>query len=60
MRIGIFGDVLGNLAALQAVLADGQQQQIERWVCLGDVAFKGPQSLDRRYKSCGGSNQKQF
>ncbi|HHT27905.1 MAG TPA: metallophosphoesterase family protein [Firmicutes bacterium] len=46
MRIGVFGDVHGNLAALNAVLADGRRQQVEHWVCLGDVAFKGPQPAE--------------
>jgi putative phosphoesterase len=42
MRIGIFADDHGNLPALQAVLADGRAQGITQWVCLGDVAYKGP------------------
>lgn len=43
MRIGVFGDVHGNLPALQAVLSDGAAQSVTAWVCLGDVAFRGPQ-----------------
>lgn len=46
MQIGVFGDVHGNLAALQAVLADGNRQGVDTWVCLGDVAFKGPQPTE--------------
>lgn len=43
MRIAILSDIHGNLAALEAVLADLQGQLIDQMVCLGDLAFKGPQ-----------------
>ena len=43
MRIGIFADVHGNLAALDAVLAALAAEGIDRLVCLGDVAAVGPQ-----------------
>jgi predicted phosphodiesterase len=43
MRIGIFADVHGNLAALDAVLAALAAEGIDRLVCLGDVAASGPQ-----------------
>lgn len=42
-RIGIIADIHGNLVALDAVLADLARAGIERVVCLGDVAWGGPQ-----------------
>ena len=43
MRIALISDIHGNLVALDAVLADIQAQNVERIVCLGDVALTGPQ-----------------
>ena len=43
MRVGFISDIHGNLLALDAVLADLEQKQIDRLVCLGDVCF-GPQA----------------
>ncbi|MBZ0286188.1 MAG: metallophosphatase family protein, partial [Anaerolineae bacterium] len=43
MRTAIISDIHGNLAALEAVLADLRANGIERIVCLGDVAATGPQ-----------------
>lgn len=42
MRIAVFSDIHGNLAALEAVLADIRQQRADRLVCLGDLLYKGP------------------
>ncbi|HEX6541203.1 MAG TPA: metallophosphoesterase family protein [Ktedonobacterales bacterium] len=42
-RIGIFGDMHGNLVAFEAVLAALRAEGVERFVCLGDVAAIGPQ-----------------
>jgi predicted phosphodiesterase len=42
MRIGIFADVHGNLPALKAVLADGGRRKVDKWLSLGDIAFRGP------------------
>jgi predicted phosphodiesterase len=42
MIIGVFGDVHGNLPALEAVLDDGKHNGVARWLCLGDMAFRGP------------------
>lgn len=44
--IGVFGDVHGNLAALEAVIVDGNDQGVATWVCLGDVAFRGPRPAE--------------
>ena len=43
MRLMIFSDVHGNLEALEAVLAHGQQQIVHRYMCLGDLVGYGPQ-----------------
>lgn len=48
--IAVFGDVHGNLVALDAVLNDIERQGADQLVCLGDVAGSGPQPakvLDR-------------
>lgn len=42
MRIGVAGDVHGNLHALQAVLAALRQAGVDRIVCPGDVVGYGP------------------
>ena len=42
MRIAILSDLHGNLAALEAVLADLDAEQVDHIVCLGDVAMGGP------------------
>lgn len=42
MLIGVFADVHGNLPAFEAVLKDGSERGVEKWFCLGDVAFRGP------------------
>jgi diadenosine tetraphosphatase ApaH/serine/threonine PP2A family protein phosphatase len=39
----IFSDVHGNLEALQAVLAHGLGQSVDRHICLGDLVGYGPQ-----------------
>jgi diadenosine tetraphosphatase ApaH/serine/threonine PP2A family protein phosphatase len=41
MRIGIFSDVHANLEALQAVLSAYQKDQIDRYICLGDIVGYG-------------------
>lgn len=43
MRIALFGDVHGNLTALRAVVEDMDALGVERRICLGDLAFRGPQ-----------------
>lgn len=44
MRLAVFGDVHGNLAALEAVLEDTTQQDIDGMVILGDIVNAGPDS----------------
>ena len=41
MRIAAFSDIHGNLHALQAVLADIDQQNVDRLFCLGDLVGYG-------------------
>jgi len=42
MRIAAFSDIHGNLAALEAVLADIERHDIDQLVCLGDLVALGP------------------
>ncbi|MDR3211403.1 MAG: metallophosphoesterase [Planctomycetota bacterium] len=46
MRTAIISDVHGNLAALEAVLADVQSQSPDDIFCLGDTVGYGPQPLE--------------
>ena len=43
MRVAILSDIHGNLLALKSILADIKKQQVDRIICLGDVASLGPQ-----------------
>ncbi|MCI3920395.1 metallophosphatase family protein [Paenibacillus sp. TRM 82003] len=43
-RIAIISDIHGNMPALDAVLEDMKQRNIERIFCLGDLVGKGPHS----------------
>jgi len=43
MRIGLLADIHGNLIALESVLNELQQEQVDQIICLGDVAALGPQ-----------------
>jgi putative phosphoesterase len=43
MRVALLSDIHGNLHALEAVLAALEQEEIDRMICLGDVAAFGPQ-----------------
>jgi predicted phosphodiesterase len=46
MRIGILSDVHANLEALDAVLADVEQQRCDALVCLGDFVGYGPDPIE--------------
>lgn len=54
MRIGVISDIHGNLPALEAVLARLEEESIDRYVCLGDVAV-GPWSSEsvKRLRALG-------
>src|SRR6266699_721910 len=43
MRIGLISDIHGNLIALESVLSELKREQVDRMICLGDVAALGPQ-----------------
>jgi predicted phosphodiesterase len=43
MRIALISDIHGSLVSLEAVLTDIGREQVDRIVCLGDVATMGPQ-----------------
>jgi putative phosphoesterase len=45
VRLALISDIHGNLAALEAVLAELKAADIDRIVCLGDVAV-GPQPVE--------------
>lgn len=50
MRIGLIADIHGNAAALDVVMAAIERSNVDRVVCLGDVAVLGPEPkrvLDR-------------
>jgi putative phosphoesterase len=42
-RVALIADIHGNAIALEAVLADIDQRDVDEIVCLGDVAAGGPQ-----------------
>ena len=46
MRIAVLSDIHGNLEALEAVLADAQDQQARQFVCLGDIVGYGPNPVE--------------
>lgn len=41
MRLAIFGDIHGNLEALEAVVNELRGQEIDRYICLGDLVGYG-------------------
>lgn len=43
MRLALLSDIHGNLHALEAVLADAGALGAEAYLCLGDLAFHGPE-----------------
>jgi len=43
MKIAVFTDIHGNLQALQSILDDIKDNNIDEIVCLGDVIAIGPQ-----------------
>lgn len=46
MRYLVFGDVHGNLAALDAVLAAGRARQVDGYFFVGDVVGYGPNPIE--------------
>jgi len=45
VKLGLVSDVHGNRVALDAVLADGRRQGVERWWVLGDLVAIGPEPV---------------
>lgn len=45
MRRAILSDIHGNLVALQAALADCDEQKVDEIVCLGDICGYGPDPI---------------
>ena len=45
-KIAVISDIHGNLPALEAVLNDIKSKNIDRIICLGDLAGKGPSSSE--------------
>ncbi|MFA9455473.1 metallophosphoesterase [Halalkalibacter sp. AB-rgal2] len=43
MRIAFLSDIHGNATALEAVLQDVRQQQVDKICILGDLCFRGPE-----------------
>lgn len=41
MRHCVFGDIHGNLEALEAVVADAKRHGVDRYVCVGDIVGYG-------------------
>lgn len=53
--IAVISDIHGNMPAFEAVLTDIASRGIERIICLGDLAGKGPSSsqvVDKAVKEC--------
>lgn len=42
MRLMVFSDIHGNLAALESVLAHADGKNVHRYICLGDIVGYGP------------------
>lgn len=54
-KIAVISDIHGNIPALEAVLNDIKEREIEKIICLGDLAGKGPSSseaVDTIRKNC--------
>ena len=41
MKFGVYGDIHGNLEALEVALAEFEKEQIDYFVCLGDIVGYG-------------------
>jgi predicted phosphodiesterase len=45
VRLGVLSDIHGNRHALEAVIADGRAQDVDRWWALGDLVAIGPEPV---------------
>lgn len=46
MKLGVVADVHGNLAALEAVVADADTVGVDKWWALGDLVLFGPRPAE--------------
>ena len=46
MKLGVVADVHGNLAALEAVVADAETVGVDKWWALGDLVLFGPRPVE--------------
>jgi len=46
LRYCVFGDIHGNLEALEAMVADARRQGAERYVCVGDIVGYGADPVE--------------
>ncbi|MBN1794693.1 MAG: metallophosphoesterase family protein [Candidatus Omnitrophica bacterium] len=46
MRYAVLGDIHGNSSALEAVLADCKSEDIDRYLCVGDIVGYGANPVD--------------
>jgi predicted phosphodiesterase len=46
MKYGIFGDIHGNLEALQAVVEQLKNQGVEKFICVGDIVGYGANPVE--------------
>ena len=46
MRIGVFSDIHGNVAALDAVISDMREAGVEIFACAGDLVVFGPRPVE--------------
>ena len=46
MRLAVISDIHGNGVGLEAVLDDLAEDQVDAFVCLGDVSEGGPQPVE--------------
>ncbi len=50
MRYGVYGDIHGNLEALDAVFAFFETKNIDHYLCVGDIVNYGPTPKERTAK----------
>lgn len=46
MKIALISDIHGNLPALETVMKDINKRKVDKIICLGDIAGKGPNSKE--------------
>jgi Icc-related predicted phosphoesterase len=46
VKFAVLSDIHGNLTALEAVLNDIANESVDQIICLGDLAYKGPEPTE--------------